>query len=91
MSDLFAELLLLDLDARREFYTPAAWKMGHAAYMQIRAASIAKHSGYAFAPALRQQESLFGIDIVIDPKLPRNRVELRDAEGRLVGQIDNIG
>lgn len=66
------------------------WAVARKTYYEV--ASLRSAGGmYLFEPDMRGDATLFGMKVTTDRTLPDDTIELRDAQGRVVGKIYNIG
>lgn len=71
--------------------TGRAWAAGRDAYYTLIKTARGYNGDYLIAPSFQSDQSLFGMKIVIDPTVPKDTIELRDVNDRIVGKIYNIG
>ena len=46
---------------------------------------------YLFAPPMQGAPTVFGMKVLIDRDMPKDTIEMRDKDDRIVGKIYNIG
>jgi hypothetical protein len=68
----------------------ASWAAGAKAYRNVCASRYAD-GDTLIKPTNRHEQTLMGMRIVIDPTVPKDTIELRDDQDRIVGKIYNIG
>ncbi len=82
--DLFDTLYRLYYEGRMG----RTWHVNHPIYYEL--AKMREPSGdYLFSPSQTEQ-TIFGMKVIIDRDMPKDTIELRDKDDRIVGKIYNI-
>ena len=67
-----------------------SWVAGAKAYYDL-CASRSPHGDMLIKPIGLHEQTLMGMNIVLDLTIPKDTIELRDKDDRIVGKIYNIG
>lgn len=66
------------------------WHANYPVYYEIAKMRMS-NGDYLFAPPYNGEATIFGMKVIVDRDMPKDTIELRDKDDRIVGKIYNIG
>lgn len=76
---------------RAEHNGAHTWNVGLAAELEVIKACDSGGFYLVAVPQLEEGLKLLGLPLRFDRSLPKGRIELRDADGRVLGAIEDVG